>query len=172
MPGPLAAFANLLGARVDQTHVPAEPISLTGVVGPATAKIWAERIVVEKADVTTLLRYPPSSDWLDNAPAIVTRTVGKGRITYIGAWLDDAALRRTLAWAATKADVHPLLANVPDGVEITARDKAGKRLIVAINWAQLPKTLTLPVAQTDLLTGTRATEFTLAPYGVRVIETP
>ena len=118
------------------------------------------------------MRYPPSSDWLDNAPAVVTRAVGKGRITYIGAWLDDAALRRTLAWAATKADVHPLLANVPDGVEITARDKAGKRLIVVINWAQLPKTLTLPVAQTDLLTGAKATDFTLAPYGVRVIETP
>ena len=70
------------------------------------------------------------------------------------------------------AGTQPVLADVPDGIEVTARDTAGRRLIVAINWSQSPKTLTLPVAQVDLLTGTKAARFTLEPFGVVIFETP
>ena len=172
MPGAPGPFAELLGAHIDQTFVLPEPITLVGELGPAEAKIWAEHIAIDQPSVTTLLRYPASADWLNNAPAVVTRTVGKGRITYIGAWLDPAGLQRTIAWAAAMAGTRPVLADVPDGIEVTARDTAGRRLIVAINWSQSPKTLTLPVAQVDLLTGTKAARFTLEPFGVVIFETP
>ena len=172
MPGAPGPFAELLGAHVDQTFVLPEPITLAGELGPAEAKIWAEHIAIDQPGVTTLLRYPASDDWLSNAPAVVTRTVGKGRITYIGAWLDPAGLRRTIAWAAAMAGTRPVLADMPEGIEVTARDKAGRRLIVAINWSQSPKTLTLPAAQIDLLSGTKAARFTLQPYGVVIFETP
>ena len=172
MPGAPGPFAELLGAHIDQTFVLPEPITLVGELSPAEAKIWAEHIAIDQPGVTTLLRYPASADWLNNAPAVVTRTVGKGRITYIGAWLDPAGLRRTMAWAAAMAGTRPVLADMPDGIEVTARDKAGRRLIVAINWSQSPKTLTLPVARVDLLTGTKAARFMLEPFGVVIFETP
>ena len=177
MPGAPGPFAELLGAHIDQTFVLPEPLTLTGELGPAEAKIWAEHIAIDQPGVTTLLRYPASADWLNNAPAVVTRTIGKGRITYLGAWLDPAGLQRTMAWAAAMAGTRPMLADVPEGIEVTVRDKVGRdktgiRLIVAINWSQSPKTLTLPIARVDLLTGTKATHFTLEPFAVVIFETP
>jgi len=172
MPGLLAAFSDLVGAHVDQTHVPAEPLTLDGELGPTTVKIWAERIAVDKPDVTTLLRYPASDDWLDRAPAVITRPFGKGRVTYVGAWLDDAGFKRVIGWAAGMAGAKPLFAGMPDDVEITAREKGGDQLVTAINWSRSAKTVTLPSPQLDLLTGVRANSFTLQPYGVAVLRKP
>ena len=142
-----------------------------GDAWPATATIWAERLAVDRPNVDILLRYP-ARDWLDPAPAVVTRAVGKDRITYVGAWLDPAGLSRTIAWAAAQAVVRPLLAGVPDGIEVTARGSGARRLVVAINWALTPQTLILPGLRRDLLSGTRAARFALDPYGVVVLATP
>jgi len=172
MPGPLAAFADLVGARVDQTHVPPEPIALEGDLGAATARIWAERIVVEKTDVATLLRYPTSDDWLDRYPAVVSRQVGKGRITYVGAWLDDAGFKRVMRWAADMAGARPVLPDMPDDIEITARDKGPARLVVAINWSRVSKTVPLPELHVDMLSETRGASITLKPFGVAVLRKP
>jgi beta-galactosidase len=38
------------------------------------------------------LPYGESNGWLDGQPAAMTRKVGKGRITYIGAWMDEKAM--------------------------------------------------------------------------------
>jgi len=172
MPGPLAAFSDLVGAHVDQTHVPPEPLALSGELGTATVKIWAERIAIDKPDVSTLLRYPASDDWLDRAPAVITRKVGKGRVTYIGAWLDDGGFKRVMSWAARMAGTKPVFPDMPDDVEITARDNGSNRLVTAINWGRTAKTITLPSAQLDLLTGAQATSVTLQPYGVAVLRRP
>lgn|GEM_PF-3298101 len=126
---------------------------------------------MDRPNVDILLRYP-AGDWLNPAPAVVTRAVGKDRITYVGAWLDPAGLSRTIAWAAAQAVVRPLLAGVPDGIEVTARGSGARRLVVAINWALTPQTLILPGLRRDLLSGTRAARFALDPYGVVVLATP
>ncbi len=171
MPGPPGPFADVLGAHIDQTHVLSEPIVLSGELGATTAKIWAERIAIDTTDGTALLRYP-AGDWLDGSPAVVTRTVGRGWITYIGAWLDEVGLRRVMTWAAARAGVRPLLTDVPDGIELAARSAPGRRLTVAINLALTPKSLPLPDVRENLLTGVRATKFTIEPYGVVVLAAP
>ncbi len=166
-PGPLAG---LLGVHIDQTHVPPAPLALSGDLGPGTATIWAERIAVDAPDVTTLMRYPASDDWLDNAAAIVTRKVGRGRVTYVGAWLDPAAMDRVIAWCAAQAGAAPLLPGAPDGVEITARGEGAKRVYIVINWATATRTLALPAPFTNMLDRVGPlTSLTLAPYGVAVV---
>lgn len=173
MPGAPGPLAGLIGAHIDQTHVPPEPIKVTGPLGNGTVLKWAERIVIDAGDVTTLMRYPASADWLDNAAAIISRKVGRGRVTYIGAWLDDAALARVLAWCASHAGAAPLLANIPKGVEVIARLAGARQLQFVINWAPTTQTVTLPRPLVDLI-GSKApvSAITLPPYGVAVMEKP
>ncbi len=181
LPGAPGPLGQLIGAHIDQTHVPPETINLSGSLsaslsaslGTGIVKKWAERIAIDAADVTTLFSYPAGTDWLDNAPAVISRRVGKGRVTYVGAWLDDAALARLLAWCASEAGAAALLANIPDGVEVTAREADTRRLQIIINWATAARSVDLPAAAIDLL-GDKApvSHLTLQPYGVAVIATP
>ncbi len=54
--------------------------------------LWAELLSAKDGDAEVLMRYGKSNGWLDGQPAAITRKVGKGRITYIGAWLDPKTM--------------------------------------------------------------------------------
>jgi beta-galactosidase len=157
-PGPLTT---LIGARVDQTAVLHKQAQLSGSLGSANARIWAERLKILSPDVTTLLAYAPYDGWLDNAPAVITRSFGRGRVTYIGAWLDDTSLNLALAYATKEAAIAPQFAGIPAGVEVSTR--SGPRGIVHIinNWSQSSQTVALPVAMKNLLTGQTSQQLVL-----------
>lgn len=165
-PGPLAP---LLGGHVDHTQVLSTPLALTGPLGGATATIWAERLVADVPGLETLLSYAPRDGFLDGRPGVVTRRVGKGRITYVGAWLDRASMRRVVAWAASQAGAAPLLPAVPDGVEIAERLGPAGRVIVAINWNAEPRSVALRRPALDSIDGKVKTRVDLAPRGVAVL---
>ena len=69
------------------------------------------------------MKYGPSNGWLDGQPAVITRKVGKGSITYVGAWLDDALLAKLTASAIQQSGVQPIIPNAPEGVEVCERSK-------------------------------------------------
>jgi beta-galactosidase len=165
-PGPLAA---LLGAHIDQTEVVAKPIALDGSLGAMTANIWAERIAADATGLDVVVRYAASDGWLDRAPAVVSRRVGRGRITYVGALLDDDGMARVAAWTAKSAGAAPLWPDVPRGVEVVARSGPKGRTYVAINWTAAPQTVRLPAPMTDLLSGGKVSEVTVDRYGVAVV---
>ena len=169
MPGQPGPLAELLGAHIDQTQVPPEPLILSGALGPVTAKIWAERVSIDARDVETLLAYPVSDDWLSNAPSVVSRKVGKGRITYVGAWLDEIGLAKILSWAADKAGASPQWPNIPKDVEVTARTHASNKTYFVINWSRQVQEVSLPTAMQNNLTGAVGPKLTLPPYGVAVL---
>ena len=165
-PGPLAA---LLGAHIDQTEVLAKPVALEGSLGAMTANIWAERVAEDARELETIVNYAKSDDWLDRAAAVVSRRVGKGRITYVGALLDDDGMARVAAWAASGAGAAPLWPEVPKGVEVMARSGPKGRTYVAINWTDAPQTVKLPAPMKDLLSGGAVSSFTLNRYDVAVV---
>jgi beta-galactosidase len=165
-PGPLSA---LLGSHVDQTEVLAKPIALEGGLGAMTANVWAERLVADAADLETIVRYGPSDGWLDRAPAVVSRRVGKGRVTYVGALLDDDALARVAIWAATGVGAKPLWPGIPRGVEVMARASSKQRTYLVINWTGSPQAIRLPTPMRDLLSGSTVSAVTLNRYGVAVV---
>ena len=165
-PGPLA---DLLGAHVDQSEVLTGPLALEGSLGALTAKVWAERLSADAPGLETIARYAPGDGWLDRAPAVVSRKVGKGRITYVGAMLDDASLAHLAAWAAGKAGSKPLWPDIPAGVTVTAREGAGRRSYIAINWTPTSLTIKLPRPLRDLLTGGSISEKSLGRYDVAVV---
>ena len=171
-PGPLA---DLLGANVSQFYALDEDVPVSGDLGNGTANIWAETLSPSSSDTHTLLTYGPSNGWLDNQPAIVTRMVGKGSITYIGAWLDQPLLDSITAHFVHEAGVQPILPGVPDGVEVCQRTSeqnagSGKYVLILINHTTTNQHIALPSAMTDLLNSGSVSSVDLPKYGVAVLQ--
>jgi beta-galactosidase len=168
-PGPLA---DLLGAQIDIAEVLPSPIELQGELGTATSSVWAERITSTNPGLQALLRYGPADGWLDGAPGVATRRVGKGRITYVGALLDGPGLDRVMAWAAASAGLKPLFPHNPEDVEVMARDGPKGRTVVVINWGTRLRTIGLPGPMTNPISGERVAQLSLEPFGVAVLTQP
>ena len=166
-PGPLAA---LLGGRVQQYYALLKPVPLAGSLGSGRASVWAETLVAQAPTTHVLMRYGKSNGWLDHRPAIITRRVGKGSITYIGAWLDPPLMRTVLDALARSAHVQPLIPGVARNVEVCERRGDGKRVWILINHSDKTHSVRLPAPATALLRGGGARrEVTLAPHAVRVL---
>jgi hypothetical protein len=59
---------------------------------------------------------PASNGWGDGQPAVLSHKYGKGRITYIGAILDDKTIEAAAKWMVEKKRITPVFGPVPDGV--------------------------------------------------------
>jgi beta-galactosidase len=166
----------LLGGRVEEFYALDQPVTTTPVVdGGAEGKgaVWAELLQPMNDATAVIAKYnasPGSAGWLDGQPAILTRQVGKGRITYVGFWPDAATLAAMTAGWVKDADVAPLLPNTPEGVEICERAGDGRRVLVVINHSTESKHVALPAAMTDLLKGGSVSSVELEKYGVAVLE--
>jgi beta-galactosidase len=135
-----------------------------------SAQRRAEQLKPGAPDVETLLTYGPSNGWLDAQPAALTHQVGKGRITYIAAWLDDDLMRAAAQWMLRSSGVEPAFGPVPDGVEVCRRTGPGKRVYIVINHTRAPQHIALPRPMQPVLSGGPAVEaLDLAPRGVEVL---
>ena len=165
-PGPLAA---MLGANVAQWYALDTPVPLSGEWGSGTDTIWAEQLSVQAPDAHVLMRYGTSNGWLDGQPAAVTRKVGKGSITYIGASLDGPTLKQASQWMLQQAGISAAMPGLPEGVDLAIRSGAGKRVVILTNYADQPRTVTLPRPMTDVLNAAQTSSVTLPRYGVAVL---
>jgi beta-galactosidase len=95
--------------------------------------------------------------------------VGKGRITYIGAWMDDSAMNAAAKWMADVSGVKPALGPVPDGVEVYPRYGASGAVYILVNLSKIEQTVSLPSAMNDVLEGGSKQSVKLAVYGVAVL---
>jgi len=161
-PGPLAG---LLGARVEQYYALDEAIE----VGSGKATIWAEDLSISAPDTQVLLRYGKANGWLDGKPAVVSRTVGKGRITYLGALVDDAVMKTLIDDALKDAGVARDFA-VPADVELMTREGKGRRIVILINHGRTAQTVALPEPMRDLLGGGTTSSVALPVEGVVVLQ--
>ncbi|MEH3158110.1 MAG: beta-galactosidase [Sphingomonas taxi] len=167
-PGPLA---DLLGGRVEQFYALDETVPVTGAGGDkATARIWAEQLSVAQPDTRVLLRYGAANGWLDGQPAAISRSVGKGRITYLGTILDAPAMRRFVEGQVTDAGV-PMLDTLPEGVERMVRTGAGRQVTILVNHGRTPRTIPLPQPMRDVLGTGTTRQVSLGAYGVAVLVT-
>ncbi|HYK36921.1 beta-galactosidase [Alloacidobacterium sp.] len=166
-PGPLA---DALGGRVEQFYALNDKVPVSGDLGSGTASLWAEQLSTKSPDTQVLLRYGASNGWLDNQPAVITRKVGQGSITYVGAWLDDDLLAKLTASLLQQSGVQPILPNTPEGVEVCERTGAGKSVLILINHNTTEAHVELPRAMNDLFDNTSHTSVDLPKYGVAVLE--
>ena len=146
-----------------------EPAPIEGKWGTGESPLWAELLSAQDPDVEVLMRYGKSNGWLDGQPAAITRKVGKGRITYIGAWLDLKTMTQAAVWMTNVSGVKPALGPVPEDVEVNPRYGANGAVYVLVNFAKTPQTVKLPSAMQDVLNGGSVQSVTLLHYGVAVV---
>jgi beta-galactosidase len=158
-----------LGARVEQYYALEKDFPVSGSLGSGVASVWAEQLKANAPDVEVLLKYGKSNGWLDDQPAVVTRAYGKGRITYIGAVLDDKLTAAAAEWMVQKSGVKPIFGPVPDGVEVSRRMGGGKQVFLLINYAPESRTVTLPRSMKQLLADKQGSKVELPQYGVEVL---
>jgi beta-galactosidase len=168
-PGPLAS---LLGGHVEEFYALENPAPVNGDIGSGSAHVWAEWLSSSDPETQVLMRYGASNGWLDGQPAVLTRKVGKGSITYVGAWLDEALLGKLTSSWVQMSGIQPILPNVPEGVEVCQRTGNGKSLVIVINHLATEQSIALAPAMKDLLSNSAAplSQRTLPPHGVAVLE--
>jgi beta-galactosidase len=132
---------------------------------------WAEQLSARADTEEILLRYGKAAGWLDGQPAMISRRVGKGRISYLGAVLDPALMRSTLHWMIRDADVEPELGPLPADVEMCRRVGKGRVVYVLINHGAAEADIALPEPMRDVLgDGRSLTKVELESQGVAVLE--
>ncbi len=162
-------LADALGARVEQYYALEKEFPVSGTWGTGSASIWADQLKTTVPDAEPLLRYGKSNGWLDDQPAVVTRSYGKGRITYIGAILDDKLMAAAAEWMVQKSGVTAVFGALPEGVEVSRRTGGGKQVYILINYAQDSRRVALPHPMKALLENKQVEMLELAPYGVSVL---
>jgi beta-galactosidase len=127
-------LADALGAHVEQFYALEDQVPATGSLGDGSASVWAEFLKTTAPDAEVLLRYGPSNGWLDGQPCIVTRRYGKGRITYIGAVLDEKLVNAAAEWMAKTSAITPAFGTVADTIEASRRMGLDVTVFILINF--------------------------------------
>lgn len=162
-------LSDALGGRVEQYYALENSVPISGAWGSGNATVWAEQLKGNASDAEVLLKYGKSNGWLDDQAAAIAHPYGKGRITYIGAVLDDKLMAAAAEWMIQESGVKPVLGAVPDGVEVSCRAGGGKQVCVLINFADENRSVTLPRSMKLLLANKQGGMVDLPPYGVEIL---
>jgi beta-galactosidase len=162
-------LADALGGRVEQYYALDKDVPASGEWGNGQATIWAEQLKASQTDAEVLLRYGKSNGWLDGEPAALSRKYGKGRITYIGAILDDNIMDSAAKWMIEKSGVVPVFGPIPEGVEACRRVQGSRQVFVLINHTKEMRHVTLPRRMKMLLEDRGGSSVDLPAYGVEVV---
>lgn len=168
LPGPFAAMAGI--AIHDYDPEVGQPQSI--VMPDDThypAKVWFDVLTPKTAEV--IARY--GKNYYSGKPAVTVNRFGRGSVFYVGTEPEaEPFYNRLAAQAASRAglDLGPEL---PAGVEMASREKAGKKIIFLLNYTGQQKSVAVGAASKSALTGqSEPAEVVIPPYGVRVLEEP
>jgi beta-galactosidase len=145
-------------------------VPASGSLGNGDAIVWAELLKTTSSDSEVLLRYGASNGWLDGQPCVITRRFGKGRITYIGAVLDDKLVDGAAQWMAKTSEITPAFGPLPDGIEASRRVGPDGSVFVLINFAAQEERVALPHAMKSLLEQHDVSQVDLPRYGVVILQ--
>jgi beta-galactosidase len=171
-PGPLSELAP---ARVEEFYVLDETIAIQGSAGTGRARIWADWLEPVNADAEVLLRYSQAGAWVDGKAAAVTHTLGKGRVTLLGTWLDHATMLSLMRTITGWSGLTSPLGELPIGVEVCRRVKDAMRdatteVWITINHGREPHVLQFDQPMKDLLGGAEGTALDIQALSVLVLQ--
>ncbi|MEP6895383.1 MAG: beta-galactosidase [Chloroflexota bacterium] len=166
-PGILTEIA---GVEVEDYYALRDPVPVVGEGFSGESQLWAERLKVkDEAGVKVIARYGASNGWLDGQAAVTLHPYGKGLVTYVGAYLDEAAQQKLIDHIVHSAGALPVM-EAPSGVEVRKRANAqGHEVFVIINHERTVKRMSLPWLAYEHLNGYDTRELKLEPYGVAIL---
>ena len=162
-------LAESLGGRVEQYYALDQDVPVAGEWGNGQATLWAEQMKASSPDTHVLMRFGKSNGWLDDQPAVISRSYGKGQITYIGAVLDDKLTAAAMDWMVKQSGVNPAFGPVPEGVEVSRRSSDHQQALVLINFTRDNQHIALPRTMKTWLHKGITDSVDLMPYGVEVL---
>jgi len=162
-------LVDALGGRVEQYYALEKDFPVSGAWGSGQTSVWAEQLRKPDPDAEVLMTYGSSNGWLDGQPAAVSHAYGKGRITYIGAVLDDKIMAEAAEWMMKKSGAAPASISVPDGVEVSRRTADGRNVFVLVNFARTPQHVALSHPMKALLEHKQEGAVDLPAYGVEIL---
>ncbi len=124
---------------------------LEGVADPfadrtSSATLWAD--ILEPKSAETLVKY--GKKFYSSKAAVTLNRLGDGRVIYVGTHLDRDFCDRLAAWLLETHRVKTPF-GVPDMVDVSSREKAGKKLVFVMNFNGTAASVTLPCAYRDVL---------------------
>jgi beta-galactosidase len=113
-----------------------------------------------------------SNRFASGVAAITARQVGEGTVIYVGTYLTADLVAHLAPGVLSRADVHPLLPDLPEGVEVTIRQAADRQLLFVLNTREQPIRVRGVPDGLDLLTGTPVESHAvhLGEYGCSIIQ--
>jgi beta-galactosidase len=111
-----------------------DPQPVVGLEGHATR--WAERLIVDDADVLASFEHPGGG----RRPVVTSKSFGAGRVTVVGT-VPDGALARSMFSRALDSVWSELPASV---TALSAVNPAGERLWFVHNWSGSPVSIQPP----------------------------
>ena len=162
-------LVDALAGRVEQYYALEKDFPVSGVWGNGEVSVWAEQLKAVAPNTEVLMKYGPSNGWLDDQPAAISRAYGKGRITYIGAVLDDKVMASAGVWMMRNSGAATASITVPEGVEVSRRSGDGRQVLLLINFTRANQHVALPHSMKLLLANKQADGVDLPPYGVEVL---
>jgi beta-galactosidase len=171
MPARLADIAGVWYDEFSNLRSPVPVVSADATEFPvpenAFATRWMDGLHADSATVLARCDHPHFGRW----PAITTRAVGTGRVTYVGTVPSQPLAEAILRWACPmrRAAWQP----VPASVTATGATSAdGRRLRFLHNWSWQTASVTAPVACRDVLGGKEIAagdDIWLTAWDVRVL---
>jgi beta-galactosidase len=167
LPGPLAEMAGIEIHDFDpQTNQEQEVAGPNGVGRPA--RVWFD--ILTPTTAQPVLSY--RKGYYAGKAAMTGNRFGKGRVYYVGTELTAETHLEGAKLEAQGAGI-PLGPELPEGVEMAVREKAGKRILFLLNYTEKAQTVTLGRAYKNALTGeTEPAEVQLPAFDVKVLTTP
>ncbi len=129
-------------------------------------RIWCD--VIEPKGCQILATY--TRDFYAGKPAVTINAFGNGKAVYIGTVSHQAFYYDLIGWLRPIAGLHPLL-KVPDTVEVSMREKDGRKIFFLLNHQNSPVRVHFYKPMLDFLTGQTFTgAYDLPPHGVLVLD--
>lgn len=109
--------------------------------------------------------------FIAQTPAVTARKFGRGRAIYVGTYFTPELSELLLPEVFSKANVQPLVHDLPEGVEVSLREGQGQRLLFLQNTLGNSAVVPAVPAGTELLEETKHAggEMQLGPYGCAVV---
>jgi len=158
-----------LGASVWEYYPLEAPVLVSGGAGNGRATLWAEWLRPEAEDAEVVLRYG-EHPWLSGQAALVTRRHGEGRISYLGAWPDEALLDGVVGWLRRVSPL-PKPLPMPSGVlHHRRRGATGEEVSIVLNTTGTEKAVEFAGSWRNVLNeATFVGSLTVPPRGVAVL---